>query len=50
MFYRVLGPSAAENFSLAMSKNVVFFFRVFALREGENRKKLSRKIFSASIA
>ena len=33
MFYRVLGPLAAENFILAMSKNVGFS-KVFALREG----------------
>ena len=44
MLYRVLGPSAAENFILAMLKHVGFSM-AFALREGKNRKKLYRKIF-----
>ena len=34
MFYRVFGPSAAENFILEMLKNVGFSM-VFALREGK---------------
>ena len=43
VFYRVWGPSAAENFTMAMLKNVSSM--ALALREGKNRKKLSRKIF-----
>ena len=45
VFYRVSGPSAARNCTLAMLKNVVFS-TVFASRAGKNRKKLSLKMFS----
>ena len=44
-FYRVSGPSAAQNCTLAMLKNVGFS-TVFAWRGGKNRKKLSLKMFS----
>ena len=45
VFYRVSGPSAAQNCTLAMLKNVGFS-TVFAWRVGKNRKKLSLKMFS----
>ena len=45
VFYRVSGPSAAQNCTLAMLKNVGFS-TVFALRGGKNRKKLSLTMFS----
>ena len=45
VFYRVSGPSAAQNCTLAMLKTVVFSI-VFALKGGKNRKKLSLKMFS----
>ena len=45
VFYRVSGPSAAQNCTLAMLKNVGFS-TVFAWRGGKNRKKLSLKMFS----
>ena len=44
VFYRVLGPSAAENFILAMLKKRGFF-QVFLLCGKENHKQLYRKIF-----
>ena len=45
VFYRVSDPSAAQNCTLAMLKNVGFS-TVFAWRGGKNRKKLSLKMFS----
>ena len=45
VFYRVSGPSAAQNCTLAMLKNVGFS-TVFALRGGKNPQKLSLKMFS----
>ena len=45
VFYRVSGPSAAQNCTLAMLKTVGFSI-VFALRGGKNCKKLSLKMFS----
>ena len=45
VFYRVSGPLAAQNCTLAMLKNVGFS-TVFALRGGKNRQKLSLKMFS----
>ena len=45
VFYRALGPSAAENFILAMLKNVGFSM-VFALREGKVVKSCIGRFFN----